>query len=325
VRGEEEPVSRKSRSQASSSSVVEKLIEQRRLIEEWIAKLGAGGTDAMPPHVIERVRNDYTARLAAVTTELGQHADGVRQSLADAQAHHEELEKEQLARRDELAELRLRRQVGELDEGKFKEQSQKLKAAVDDVTKELTATLRDIDRLEEILDTMGRSDEPAEEPAAVEEEQEEEEVEAAEVEDSAVPEERKPEPAAAAAPPPAPAPSSPPPPPAPPPEKKPPQDELSFLRSVTGVISAQKPPPKPAPPKGAPPSEPVPAGDDGEKPFYTVMPESPETPAEKAERQSKEVQKIPEGERTLSCGECGALNLPTEWYCEKCGAELTNF
>jgi hypothetical protein len=27
--------------------------------------------------------------------------------------------------------------------------------------------------------------------------------------------------------------------------------------------------------------------------------------------------------RTLRCGECGAMNRPLEWYCEKCGAELT--
>jgi hypothetical protein len=26
--------------------------------------------------------------------------------------------------------------------------------------------------------------------------------------------------------------------------------------------------------------------------------------------------------KTLKCGECGALNRPTEWYCERCGAEL---
>ncbi|HWJ16726.1 MAG TPA: zinc finger Ran-binding domain-containing protein, partial [Gemmatimonadaceae bacterium] len=26
--------------------------------------------------------------------------------------------------------------------------------------------------------------------------------------------------------------------------------------------------------------------------------------------------------KTLKCGECGALNYPTEWYCERCGAEL---
>src|SRR5262249_51330202 len=26
--------------------------------------------------------------------------------------------------------------------------------------------------------------------------------------------------------------------------------------------------------------------------------------------------------KTLKCNECGGLNYPTEWYCERCGAEL---
>jgi hypothetical protein len=29
-----------------------------------------------------------------------------------------------------------------------------------------------------------------------------------------------------------------------------------------------------------------------------------------------------EQSKTLKCNECGALNYPTEWYCERCGAEL---
>ena len=31
-----------------------------------------------------------------------------------------------------------------------------------------------------------------------------------------------------------------------------------------------------------------------------------------------------EGSKTLKCGECGAVNYPTEWYCERCGAELAS-
>ena len=38
----------------------------------------------------------------------------------------------------------------------------------------------------------------------------------------------------------------------------------------------------------------------------------------KTERQSQVVPK------TLKCGECGAMNLPTEWYCDRCGAELAS-
>jgi len=26
--------------------------------------------------------------------------------------------------------------------------------------------------------------------------------------------------------------------------------------------------------------------------------------------------------KTLKCQECGTLNYPTEWYCERCGGEL---
>jgi hypothetical protein len=29
-----------------------------------------------------------------------------------------------------------------------------------------------------------------------------------------------------------------------------------------------------------------------------------------------------EPQKTLKCSECGSLNYPTEWYCERCGAEL---
>lgn len=32
-----------------------------------------------------------------------------------------------------------------------------------------------------------------------------------------------------------------------------------------------------------------------------------------------------EQEKTLRCTECGTMNLPTEWYCERCGGELAAF
>ena len=30
-------------------------------------------------------------------------------------------------------------------------------------------------------------------------------------------------------------------------------------------------------------------------------------------------------QKTLRCTECGTMNLPTEWYCERCGGELAAF
>jgi hypothetical protein len=34
--------------------------------------------------------------------------------------------------------------------------------------------------------------------------------------------------------------------------------------------------------------------------------------------------KSTEAAKSLKCGECGAMNYPTEWYCERCGAELAS-
>jgi uncharacterized OB-fold protein len=33
---------------------------------------------------------------------------------------------------------------------------------------------------------------------------------------------------------------------------------------------------------------------------------------------------VSDGAKTLRCGECGSMNYPTEWYCERCGAELAS-
>ena len=82
-------------------------------------------------------------------------------------------------------------------------------------------------------------------------------------------------------------------------------------------------PARPAAPTAAPPSSsapattPVPAPGSPAKAGQGIFSEeivasgpAPSTPA------------TPVG-RTLRCGECGAMNRPLEWYCEKCGAELS--
>jgi hypothetical protein len=51
------------------------------------------------------------------------------------------------------------------------------------------------------------------------------------------------------------------------------------------------------------------------------------TPPVEAERSSAGTSAEASGEpqKTLRCTECGTLNLPTEWYCERCGGELAAF
>ena len=72
-----------------------------------------------------------------------------------------------------------------------------------------------------------------------------------------------------------------------------PVDELAFLRSVTLDTAPQQAKAAPqSPPSNAP------------------------GPLDREDRANQTVA------RTLKCGECGSLNRATEWYCEKCGAEL---
>ncbi len=80
--------------------------------------------------------------------------------------------------------------------------------------------------------------------------------------------------------------------PKPAPKAADPFDDLAFLRSVID-------------PNGAPESPPPGAG-----PFSSAAP----TTAASAEPQ-----------KTLRCTECSTMNLPTEWYCERCGGELAAF
>jgi hypothetical protein len=106
-------------------------------------------------------------------------------------------------------------------------------------------------------------------------------------------------------------------------------DELAFLKSV----APEKPTPKrasgaiPRPAEVLPPATPVVperattegmAGITRADVFASkVQPAIPDpAPAAGGGRASQAAPK------TLKCGECGTLNRPTEWYCERCGAEL---
>lgn len=115
-------------------------------------------------------------------------------------------------------------------------------------------------------------------------------------------------------------------------------DELAFLKSVTGSESppslsatpvssptpvprrasggfSRTPSPEPPPPAPAPVPREVPS---------TPPPALPEPPVAKAPPPFPEPAKDrpSAGQKTLKCAECGTLNRPTEWYCERCGAEL---
>ena len=315
-----------SRKTRTTVGVVEKLIEQRRLFQDWLDKLASGGMDGMPSHVVEKVRNDYRDRLNGVMAELGEHRESLGEALEDAQDRQDGLDRQQQEKKDELAELKLRRHVGEMDEDRFQETSRDLQSAIDQLKKDSAAALRDIERYEEILETIAAGDKREEAKKAPEPEAPRAEP---------VREGRK---------------SS--------PDVKAPKsgvDELAFLRSVTtGGDIKPIAPPTPAPaaataaPRSAPVAAPVPVAASAPPPAPAPAPQpvmagaaAPAKPAEEPvhlDATPHMVHLAPEPapappppapaakkEEGLTCKECGTLNRPTEWYCEKCGAELAAF
>ena len=122
-------------------------------------------------------------------------------------------------------------------------------------------------------------------------------------------------------------------------------DELEFLQSVVGTATpAATPIPRstPSSSNAAPPSRPAtPAQGNATQPPAQPRVAQPAPPAAApitpppTPSQPTPAQEPPddgplairssgamEQPKTLKCAECGSMNYPSEWYCERCGAEL---
>ena len=98
-------------------------------------------------------------------------------------------------------------------------------------------------------------------------------------------------------------------------------------------VAAAPPAPAPAPPPAAPPPAPEPAviaaaAEASAKsmiidPSISMEMMTVAKPRASAEAVPSYLRDVPpEQVKTLKCQECATLNYPTEWYCERCGAEL---
>jgi hypothetical protein len=88
-----------------------------------------------------------------------------------------------------------------------------------------------------------------------------------------------------------------------------PLDELAFIKSVTDDDKGNTPSPKRASGAQYQPNIPMTASPLAPPPPSAALPTPP-------------VDDDVEDPRPLKCRDCGTMNLPTEWYCEQCGAEL---
>ena len=281
-----------------TNTAIQRLLDERRQYEAYIARLESAA-DATPEKVRNRVRADYEARLHAVTDELRAHADSARQMLEHKQQLHAELQTREAAAAERLAETELRHAVGEYDETQSGQVHADALAELVSVREELQALEQDVAQLEEVA-ALART---------------------------------RPEPVLTSGP--RPKVSTP---PRPQPKidvkkeepKKTPVDELAFLKSVTEDEKGGAPSPRRAsgaqfqpvqPATQTPDSSSTPTPRPARVSTATPVPK-PARPPMPAAAQPVEPEEEPLPDKTLKCRECGTMNLPTEWYCEQCGAEL---
>ena len=322
-------------SEQNSMNVLNALMEERNRYEQWLAQLEARkGTT--PPHVFERVRGDYGARLNGVLDQLAGRATELQATAGTLAERVAALYADETSLRDERAEAELRAAVGEFTLDHAREVMQRCDERIAALGAERASVGAELGRVQEILAVAVR---PATPPAG---------------EPPVVPIEALAPPTAAPTPkaPPTPEPVAPPPPPVASREPAPSNfDELAFLQSVVDkpaplpqVVPELPPEPRierAAPAASRPPvvedvvasaPEPAPAAParrniaptpvltsapliakDGAEPNATLTPGS--IPAFLKDVPTEQI-------KTLKCQECGTMNYPTEWYCERCGGEL---
>lgn len=329
-----------------SLSEVPGLIEERRRYEGWLAALEAR-KESTPGHVFQRVQGDYRARLERVAEQLASYGQAIEEERASVQSRVTLLDAEEQLQRDERAELELRAHVGELSG----EDATAAFSAVDETIERLVgekgALSTRIAELQGLLNA-GAPSSRAEEPQAAATEPAEiiAEIAAEPVAEPAA-ETSAPEPASLPEPEPAPVAAS-----AGAEQARPKGvngsfDELAFLSSVVGKEGPDRSDRKPVAPANAAPArdqqisierrstEPLlrpsdverddqaesllagldqPRRGGGEHPLAANV--SANNPI--VLRTAGTI----EQSKTLKCNECGAMNYPTEWYCERCGAEL---
>ena len=278
-----------------SDNSIEALLEQRAQFEQWLVKLDSAANKA-PESVRQKVRADYEVRLRGVIERLRGHAATIADELQRHRSAQGDLDAQRRQAEEELAEAEVRHTVGEFGDDEWRRISEEGDRKLGGLREQLKTVGGEIARRVAVQGLIAAPVKPAPPPPAA----------PPPVEDVI---ERSP------------------PPPAPPPAAEP---------------VAEAPPPRATPaPRAAPPRarEPEPAGGVDELAFLKSVADEPKpapgrrasNPGAGAPQASRAVETAPAPSgkagapgvaKTLKCGECGTLNRPTEWYCERCGAEL---
>ena len=316
------------------------LMEERNRYEQWLAQLEARkGTT--PPHVFDRVRGDYGDRLNKVLDQLAGRATELQETAGSLAERVAALYADETALRDERAEAELRAAVGEFTVDHASNVIQRCDEAIASLGSERATIGAELGRVQEILAVAVRPPTPPAGEAPI------------------VPIESLAPPAPVAPEPPAPAPQAAPNRPAAAASFDELAFLNSVVDKPGSGEAHQRAAHRPASvPADMPPAQPERRPEQREaaaararavEPMESEVPAAAVAPSRRnvgptpvltstplVEKEGHEanshltpgsipafLRDVPtEQIKTLKCQECGTMNYPTEWYCERCGGEL---
>ena len=289
---------------------VDHLLQQREQYEQWLARLDGTGSKA-PDAVRQKVRADYQARLDAVLVELRSHVSSVEVALSGHNESLASLEARQADIQERLAEAEIRHAVGEYTDDEWGAVGAEAEAALDEIGRRIGAEQGEITRLSAVLHLVAK---PRRATAG-----------------------RRRRPSAFR----------------PPCRSRPPRSRRLLPPRCPGAPRFVPKTPGAMPRASTPDAAAAQAGGAGGR---TRLPQvgdrgtadrrgrrrprrcrtaarcgpstsAQEPPAVAVDGDNGEAAPAARpgaasNAKTLKCGECGTLNRPTEWYCERCGAEL---
>lgn len=307
--------------ESRTAGEIDTLLATRQRISEWLHRLGQASSE-VPPSVRDRVRSDYQGRLSKVVEELRGHSAAISGNLDTLRRDKGERERLRLGEEEALAEAKLRHVVGEYADEEWLAHEERSGTRLESLGAELHHLDSEIARMEEVLvQITGAPARPAAEappaalPEVVSEDQPEAMPSASEAAGQAYqlggetfitlddgPGD--------------------------------PRTQSIFDGPATSeheVVVAEDEIAVPAAPRFTPRSGAIPPRSrssarpvEDEMAFLKSVMSEPAPPrSSSSEQRNSAGAAAAVATKTLKCQDCGTLNRPTEWYCERCGAELS--
>lgn len=273
---------------------IRSLVTERQRYDDWLTALETRRAET-PVRVFDRVREDYVTRRDVVLLQLREHEGALTALGEELDGKREVLESELAALDDERVEAMLRTAVGEYDQDHWNVVRQTVEAKIGVRGEQRASLLAESADIRTLL-SSARREPAASAPRIVE-------VTAAVDRPDPMPTEVE----------------------AIQPESVQPVslDDLGLDAAAIDSIEIElnELPASPVMPIPAAPV--VAATDDGFDDLAFLRSVTAQTPlSSTAVPPRSPGASASEPLKTLRCGECGTMNLPTEWYCERCGGEL---